>query len=209
MERDPSTGGGGLPALSVRRPILAIVMNLLIVITGVAAMLGVEVRELPSIERPVVTVRADFPGAAPETMDAEVTRHLEGAAARVPGVDSISAASEEGNARMRLYFDPSVDVNVAANDVREAVAGIERRLPDGVENVVVVKANDQAEPIIQLAVWSDVLSNEQLTSLIEDRVQPTLLSVPGVADTNLYGNQERTLNIIVDPARLASHRLAV
>jgi len=209
MAPDGPRRTGDLPSISVRRPILAIVMNLLIVITGIAALLGVEVRELPSIERPVVTVRADFPGAAPETMDSEVTRHLEGAAARVPGVESISAASEEGNARMRLYFDPSVDVNVAANDVREAVAEVERRLPDGVENIVVVKANDEAEPIIQLAAWSDTLSNEQLTSLIEDRVQPTLLSVPGVADVRLNGDRERTLNVVVDPARLASHRLAI
>jgi hydrophobe/amphiphile efflux-1 (HAE1) family protein len=209
MERDPALHHRDLPSISVRRPILAIVMNLLIVITGIAAMLGVEVRELPSVERPIVTVRADFPGAAPETMDSEVTRHLEGAAARVPGVHSISAASEEGNARMRLYFDPSVDVNVAAQDVREAVAEVERRLPAGVENLVVVKANDQAEPIIQLAVWSETLSNEELTSLIEDRVQPTLLSVPGVADVQVNGDRERTLNIVVDPPRLASHRLDI
>ena len=101
MEPDAHLRTGDLPSISVRRPILAIVMNLLIIITGIAALLGVEVRELPSIERPVVTVRADFPGAAPETMDSEVTRHLEGAAARVPGVDSISAASEE-KAKTRL-----------------------------------------------------------------------------------------------------------
>lgn len=207
--REPPITTGGLPSLSVRRPILAIVMNLLVVIGGIAAILGVEVRELPQIERPIVTVRADFPGAAPETMDSEVTRHLEGAAARVPGVYSISAASEEGNARMRLYFDPSVDVNVAANDVREAVAEVERRLPEGVENLVVVKANDEADPIVRLAAWSDVLDNEQLSSLIEDRVQPAILSVPGVADVRLNGDRRRVLNIIVDPARLASHRLAI
>jgi len=134
MKPDASSPGAGLPALSVRRPILAIVMNLLIVLAGVAAILGVEVRELPNIERPIVTVRVDYPGAAPETMDAEVTRQLEGAAARVPGVRSISAASEESNARMRLYFDPSVDVNDAANDVREAVAEVEgANLGEGAE----------------------------------------------------------------------------
>src|SRR5690606_25378875 len=184
-------------------------MNLLIIIAGIAAILGVEVRELPNIERPIVTVRVDYPGAAPETMDAEVTRELEGAAARVPGVRSITSASEEGNARMRLYFDPSVDVNIAANDVREAVAEVERRLPDGVENLVVVKANDEAEPVVQLAAWSESLSNEQLTNLIEDRVLPTLLSVPGVADVRLYGNRARTLRVVVDPQKLASYRLSI
>jgi hydrophobe/amphiphile efflux-1 (HAE1) family protein len=206
-ERTPRTDD--LPSLSVRRPILATVMNLLIIIAGIAAILGVEVRELPNIERPIVTVRVDYPGAAPETMDAEVTRELEGAAARVPGVRSITSASEEGNARMRLYFDPSVDVNIAANDVREAVAEVERRLPDGVENLVVVKANDEAEPVVQLAAWSESLSNEQLTNLIEDRVLPTLLSVPGVADVRLYGNRARTLRVVVDPQKLASYRLSI
>jgi len=198
-----------LPSISVRRPILAIVMNLLIVIAGVAAIMGVEVRELPGVEQPVVTVRVDYPGAAPETMDAEVTRQLEGAAARVPGVQSISAASEEGNARMRLYFDPAVDVNIAANDVREAVAEVERRLPEGVENLVVVKANDEADPIIRLAVWSETLTREQLTNLIEDRVITELLSVPGVADVRLFGNRQRTLSVVVDPQKLASYRLSI
>ena len=206
---DPSPRMDDLPSLSVRRPILATVMNLLIIIAGVAALMGVEVRELPNVERPIVTVRADYPGAAPETMDAEVTRELEGAAARVPGVRSITSASEEGNARMRLYFDPSVDVNIAANDVREAVAEVERRLPDGVENLVVVKANDEAEPVVRLAAWSEALNNEQLSNLIEDRVLPTLLSVPGVADVRIYGNRARTLRVVVDPQKLASYRLSI
>ena len=77
---------GGLPALSVRRPYLAAVLNLLIIIAGVSALLGVEVRELPDVDRPIVTVRANFPGASPETLDAEVTKILEGAVARVNGV---------------------------------------------------------------------------------------------------------------------------
>jgi hydrophobe/amphiphile efflux-1 (HAE1) family protein len=200
---------GGLPSISVRRPILAIVMNLLIVLAGAAAILGVEVRELPDIERPVVTVWVDYPGAAPETMDAEVTRVLEGAAARVTGVESIRAASEEGNARMFLDFDPSVDVNIAANDVREAIAEVEAQLPAGVENLRVIKANDESEPIIQLAAWSETLSNQELTRLLEDRVVPDLLSVPGVADVQLYGNQRRTLNVIIEPKKLASYRLSI
>ncbi|MGE0647717.1 MAG: efflux RND transporter permease subunit [Alphaproteobacteria bacterium] len=200
---------GGLTSISVRRPILAIVMNLLIVLAGLAAILGVEVRELPAIERPTVTVWVDYPGAAPETMDAEVTRVLEGAAARVTGVEAIRAASEEGNARMFLDFNPSIDVNFAANDVREAIAEVERRLPTGVENLRVIKANDDADPIVQLSASSETLNNEQLAKLLEDRVVPELLSIPGVADVQLYGNQRRTLNVIVEPKKLASYRLSI
>ena len=95
------------------------------------------------IERPVVTVWVDYPGAAPETMDAEVTRVLEGAAARVTGVESIRAASEEGNARMFLDFDPSVDVNIAANDVREAIAEVEARLRPPADSVSTDSASAQ------------------------------------------------------------------
>ena len=198
-----------LPSLSVRRPILAIVMNLLIVIAGIAAVRGVEVRELPNVDQPVVTVSVNFPGAAPETMDNEVTRELEGAAARVSGVTAISSASEEGNARMRIYFDPSVDINVAANDVREALAEVERRLPDNVENLTVIKANDESSPILRLSAASDSLTKEQLTNLVEDRVVTSLLSVPGVADVRLYGNRRLTLNVVVDSRKLASHQLSI
>ncbi len=94
-----------LPALAIRRPWLVIVINLLLVIAGISAFLGVEVRELPNIDRPIVAVRADYPGAAPETLDAEVTRVLEAAAARVPGVYLVRSASEEGNLRVIIEFN--------------------------------------------------------------------------------------------------------
>ena len=99
-----------LPSLSVRRPTLVVVVNLLIVIAGLAAFLGVEVRELPDVDRPTITVRAFFDGASPETMDAEVTSVIEGAVARVSGVKTITAASEENNARIRARFLPNVDL---------------------------------------------------------------------------------------------------
>ena len=114
----------GLPALSVRRPTLIVVLNLLIVIAGLGAIFGVEVRELPDVDRPTVTVRAYFDGASPETMDAEVTSVIEGAVARVSGVKTINAASEENNARVRATFLSGIDLDVAANDIREAVASI-------------------------------------------------------------------------------------
>ena len=99
-----------LPALSVRRPYLAAVINLLIVIAGIAAILGVEVRELPDVDRPVVTVRGDYPGGSPETIDAEVTSVIEGAVARVNGVASVRSASEENNFRINIEFNPNVDL---------------------------------------------------------------------------------------------------
>jgi len=200
---------GDLPSICVRRPILAIVLNLLIILAGIAAVLGVDVRELPNIERPTITITASYPGASPETMDAEVTRPLEGAAARVTGVRTISSSSEEGSSRIRASFDSSIDINDAANDAREAVSDVRRRLPAGVENVFVVKANDESDPIMRLSLWSDSLSREALTERVEDEIVPELLSVPGVADVSIYGTRERTLNIVVDPQRLASYRLSI
>jgi HAE1 family hydrophobic/amphiphilic exporter-1 len=198
-----------LPSLSVRRPVLVTVMSLLIVIAGLAAIPAVEVRELPDVDRPVVTVRAFWDGAAPETMDAEVTSVIEGAVARVAGVDSIEAASEENNARMRARFKPTVDLDTAANDVREAVASIERDLPEGVEDLTVVKADADADPIIRLAVAGEGISIEELTRIAEDEIAAALAAIPGVATVSLFGNQRQILRIVVDPLRLASLGLSI
>nr|MDJ0937102.1 efflux RND transporter permease subunit [Kiloniellales bacterium] len=198
-----------LPALAVRRPTLIVVLNLLIIVAGLGAMLGVEVRELPDVDRPVVTVRAFFDGASPETMDAEVTSVIEGAVARVSGVKTINAASEENNARLRAEFVPRVDLDTAANDIREAVAAIERDLPEGVEDITIVKADADASPIIRIALVSDRLTQEALTRLAEDEVATELSAIPGVATVELFGHQEEVLRIVVQPLRLASYGLSI
>lgn len=201
--------GNDLPALSIRRPWLIIVINLLIVIAGIGALMGVEVRELPNIDRPIVAVRAEYPGAAPETLDAEVTRLIEGAASRVPGVYLVRSASEEGNLRVIIEFNPGVDLVAAANDVRDAVARVERDLPEGVENLIVVKADADADPVMQLAVSSRSLAVDELSRVVEEQIEPSLISVEGVADINLFGSRERVMLVRIDPLRLAAHNLAV
>ena len=198
-----------LPALAIRRPWLVIVMNLLIVIAGIGAWMGVEVRELPNIDRPIVAVRADWPGAAPETLDAEVTRVLEGAAARVPGVYLVRSSSEEGNLRVIIEFNPGVDLVTAANDVRDAVARVESTLPEGVENVAVVKADADAEPVMQISVSSRVLAVDELSRVVEDRIEPELISVEGVADITLFGSRQRVMRVRIDPLQLAAHNVSV
>ncbi|MEC7623667.1 MAG: efflux RND transporter permease subunit, partial [Pseudomonadota bacterium] len=104
-----------LPMLAVKRPLLVGVLNLLIVIAGLAAFAGIEVRELPNVDRPIVSVTASLPGAAPETMDSEVTSVLEDAVARVTGVRQINSSSEENNTRIRAEFNPGVDLDTAAS----------------------------------------------------------------------------------------------
>lgn len=198
---------GGLPALGIRRPILASVLNLLIAIAGIAALLGVEIRELPDVDRPRVTVSAQFSGAAPETMDAEVTSEIEGAVARVSGVRSISASSEEGSSRIVVEFNPDRDLDDAAADVREAVSRIERRLPPNVDQVNIIKADQDASPIIRIAARGQGLSLDTLTRRIDKDVAPELTAIPGVADVSIYGDRERQLRLAVDPLALAGHGL--
>jgi len=198
-----------LPSLSVRRPVLVLVANLLVVLAGLAALLAVEVRELPNVDRPVVTVRVDYPGASPETMDAEVISLLEGAVARVSGIYRLRSASEENNGRMYVEFRPGVDIDSAAADVREAVNRVARRLPERVEQVVVVKADDDAQAVVSLAVRSDSLTGERLTRVVEKDIVPMLVSIDGVADVQVSGDRRQVLRVAVDPLRLTSFGLSV
>ncbi len=204
-----STNPSGLPGLSVRRPYLAAVFNLLIIIAGLGALMGIEVRELPNVDRPIVSVRANYPGGSPETIDAEVTSVLERAVARVNGGKSVRSSSEENNLRIRAEFSPSANLTDAANDVREAVSRAERDLPDEVENITVIKADDDARPVMRLAVTSGGLPVEDVSRVVEDEIVPELLAVEGVADARLFGERERVLRVKVDPNRLASYGLSI
>ena len=199
----------GLPELGVRRPWLVLVLNLLIAIGGIAALLAIEVRELPDVDRPVVSVNAFLPGASPETMDSEVTRLLEGAAARVSGVMNINSSSEENNTRIWIEFRPEIDTDQAASDVREAISRIERDLPDALEQLSVYKADEQAGEIMRIAVRSSIHTDEELNRFVEQDIVPRIVSLPGVADASLLGSRQRVLRIILDPLRLTSYGLTV
>ncbi|MGR3315766.1 efflux RND transporter permease subunit [Roseovarius indicus] len=204
-----SPGGRGLSDISVRRPYLAAVMSLLIMIAGIGALWGIEVRELPDVDRPIVSVRANYPGASPTTMDAEVASLVEGAVARVAGVESVRTSSEEGNFRMRVEFSPSRDLANASNDVREAVSRVENRLPDGVEDLFVVKSEEDADPIIDVTVWSNERSIDELTQLVEDAIATEFTAVDGVAEVVLFGDRQRVLRVEVKPDRLAAFGLSI
>ena len=195
--------------IASRRPVLTIVLNTLIIIAGIVSYLGVDIREIPDVDRPVIGVRAVYKGASPKTMDSDVTRVIEGAVARVSGVKNITSSSEENNMRLRAEFSPSLDLNIAANDVREAVSRIQRQLPDDIDQLVVVKADSDAEPIIQLSAESSSMPQALLAEKIKKEVIPKLISVPGVADVRLEGLHIRTLKVMLDPAKLAGFRVNV
>ncbi|HUG61332.1 MAG TPA: efflux RND transporter permease subunit, partial [Methylomirabilota bacterium] len=161
-----STRAAGFTALFVRRPVLALVVNALIVVAGLAALNGIEIRELPAVDRPVVTVSVNYSGASPATIDSEITAQVESAAARVAGVETISSQSRNGSARVTVEFTTSTDLNVAANDLRDAVSRIRNSLPDGIDEPRIVKADADGDAIVRVAVTADDLTIEELTTLV-------------------------------------------
>ncbi len=196
-------------ALFVRRPILAFVLNALIVLAGLAGLYGAEVRELPDVDRPVVTVTIDFPGAGPETIDREVTAVIEGAAGRVAGVKGISSSSRFGQSRVTLEFGDGVNLDIAATDTRDAIARVGGALPDGARDPRVVKADANADAVMRLAVTSATRSPQELTRLVQDFVQDRLLAAPGVADIQVFGARDQVYRIDIDMLQLASRGLTL
>ncbi|WP_395450198.1 efflux RND transporter permease subunit [Aminobacter sp. UC22_36] len=194
----------GITALFVRRPVLAFVINTLIVVAGLAAFYGVEVRELPDVDRPVITVSTSYSDAAAEIVDREVTAVVEGAVARVTGVKSISSSSSYGNSRVTVEFNDGVDLNVAASDMRDAVGRVTNSLPDDADAPRIVKADANADAVMRLAVTSDTMPVEDMTILVEDQIVDTLAAVDGVADVQTYGDRAKVFRVDIDQAKVAS-----
>ncbi|MBY5899310.1 efflux RND transporter permease subunit [Rhizobium leguminosarum] len=209
IHQDRASGKQSFTALFVRRPILALVFNTLMVVAGLAAYVGVEVRELPDVDRPVVTVRTTFDGASPQTIDQELTKVIEGAVARVSGLKSISSTSSFGQSRVTLEFSDTIDLAVAANDVRDAIGRITQNLPDEADAPQIVKADSDSSAILRLAVTSTKLNMDDLTQLVENEVIDRLASVDGVADVEEYGDQEKVFRVDVDQGALASRGLTI
>ncbi|WP_109317454.1 efflux RND transporter permease subunit [Pseudovibrio ascidiaceicola] len=197
----------GLYALCVRRPVLAITLNLLIIVAGIAALLGVEVREMPNVDRPVVTVTTTYSGAPPEVTDAEITSVLEKAISRTAGIESISSNSKYGRSRITVEFNDSVDVSEAANDIRDAVSGAGRNLPEDADTPVVVKADADADPVMRVVVTSDEMRIEELSKFVDDEIVDRITSVPGVASVDLYGSQTPVFKIAINVQAMSSRGL--
>ncbi|AOG09161.1 efflux RND transporter permease subunit [Agrobacterium sp. RAC06] len=208
-ENGSEQSGRSFTALFVRRPVLAAVLNTLLVVAGLAALAGIEIRELPDVDQPVITVSTDYDGASAQTMDQEVTRIIEGAVARVSGLKSMSSRSQFGESRTTLEFSDNVDLAVAANDVRDALGRVRNQLPDDTDEPRIVKADADSQPIMRLAVTSTTLSMEDLTLLVDNEISDRLAAVEGVADVQIYGDQEKVFRIDVNQAALASRGLSV
>jgi hydrophobe/amphiphile efflux-1 (HAE1) family protein len=198
----------GLAATFVGRPVLALVVNLLVIIAGLTALQGVEVRELPNVSRPVISVRATFPGASANTVDAEVTSVLEDALARLEGLENISATSNYGSARLTLELSSTTDITDAANDARDLVSRARRNLPDDLEEPTVQKSDADADPIVRLAL-SGTQPLTDLASLAEGIVSDRLLSIEGVAEVQTVGDYDRIMRVTFSPVALASRGISL
>ena len=201
---------GGWVGVFIRRPVLTVVLNLLIIVAGYAALQGIEIRELPNVDRPIVTVRASYEGATPQTMDAQITAIIESAVSRVQGVTSISSNSSYGSTRVTIEFSSSTNLESAAMDVRDAVSGIRRQLPEDMkDDPTVVKADADASPIMRLVIAAEKLTEAELTDLVKNVIEDRLAAVEGVASATSYGLRARTIEVRVNQVALAGRGLAL
>jgi HAE1 family hydrophobic/amphiphilic exporter-1 len=206
---EPTQATGGSTALFVRRPVLAFVLNVLIIVAGLAAFIAVEIRELPDVDRPVVTITTTFTGASAETIDRELTAVVEGAVSRVSGVKAISSSSSFGRSRVTVEFNSGVDLDVAASDMRDGISRVQNNLPMGADVPRIVKADANADAVMRLAITSADMTVQDLTVLVEDQVVDELAAVPGVADVQIFGGREKIFRIDINQARLSSLGLTV
>ncbi|WP_084664708.1 efflux RND transporter permease subunit [Pseudochrobactrum sp. AO18b] len=202
---NPQTGG--FTALFIRRPVFAFVLNVLIVVAGLAALSGVDIRELPDVDRPVISISTTFDGASAETVDREVTQVLENEVARVSGVKNISSTSSFGRSRVTVEFNDGVDINVAAADMRDSISRVANQMPEEADASRIIKADSNADAVMRLAIASETLSVDDMTVIVEDQIVDVLSAVPGVADVETYGDRDKIFRIDIDHKRLASYGL--
>jgi len=200
---------GGFTAIFVRRPVLAIVVSMLLIVAGLSSLSGIEVRELPAIDRPVISITTTFSGATPETVDRELTSVLEGSVARVSGIRNISSSSSFGRSRITLEFSADVNLDAAANDLRDAISRVSNRLPSEADEPRLVKADSDAQPVLRLSLTDENRSVQELTQILEQLVLDRLAAVPGVADVQAFGARNQIFLVDVNPRRLAAYGLMV
>jgi multidrug efflux pump len=198
-----------LSELSIRRPVLASVVCLLIVVFGLASLQRIPVRELPNVDRPVVSVTTTYTGAAPEIIDADITEVIDGAIAGVSGVKTISSQSRTGRSRTTVEFVSGRNIDEATNDVRDAVGRVRGRLPDDVDEPSIVKSDADADPIMRIAVVSDRMTAPEITDYIERNLADRFSTIDGVANVDIFGARRYAIRIWLDRRELAARKLTV
>ncbi|MEY4980417.1 MAG: Efflux pump rane transporter BepE [Pseudomonadota bacterium] len=198
-----------LPEISIRRPVFATVLSLLILLVGWVSFNGLTVREYPKIDEPTVTVQTRFGGASSEVIESQITKPLEDSLAGIEGVDVITSISRQEQSQITVRFKLERDPDSAAADVRDKVGRVRQRLPQGIDEPVIAKVEADAFPVIWLALSSDTHDALQLSDFANRIAKPVLQTAPGAADVRVYGERKYAMRIWLDPDRLAAYRLTV
>lgn len=193
-----------LPDLAIRRPVLATVMSILIVVLGIAGLTRMPVRELPNTSTAQVTVSVGYVGAGPGVVDSELATVIEGAISTVAGIDRISTESELGGLRTVITFRQGRDVDQAASDVRAAVQSVSGDLPEEADEPQVEKNDSQGDPIIWMTMTSDTMSAPELTDYADRFVTDRLETLTGVAAVQIYGDRPYAMRVWLDPDAMAA-----
>ncbi len=197
-----------LSTISIQRPVLAVVMSLVIILFGVIGFTFLGVREFPSVDPPVVSVSTTYIGANADVIESQITEPLEDAVNGIAGVRTITSASSEGRSNITVEFELGIEMETAANDVRDKVAGALSRLPPDVDPPVVSKADADSNPVFYVRVMSDKRDPLELSRIAENYFLERIQTVPGVSQVRIWGQKRYSMRLWMDPIKLASLNLA-
>jgi multidrug efflux pump len=196
-----------LPEISIRRPVFATVLSLLVLLVGLVSFDRLPVREYPKIDEPVVTVSVTYKGASAEVIESQVSKPLEDSIAGIDGVDVITSISRAEQSQITVRFRLEKDADAAAADVRDRTSRVRNRLPQAIDEPVIAKVEADAFPVIWLAFTSDTMTPLQINDLVNRIVKPRLQTVTGVADVRIFGERKYAMRVWLDPDKLAGYRL--
>ena len=195
--------------LSLRRPVLAVVMNIIIVVFGIIGFKFLGVRDYPAIDPPNINVSTSYGGANPDIIETQITEPLEKAVNGIAGVKNITSSSSAGRSNINVEFDLGVDLEAAANDVRDKVSQASRSLPNDLDAPPVIsKADATSDPIISMTVQSNTRNQLQVTEYANNVLVERLQTIPGVSGIQIWGEKRYAMRIWFDPRRLAAYSLA-
>lgn len=198
----------GLASLFVGRPILGLVLNLLIIIAGLAAFSSIDVREMPDVDSPVLSISTSYDGAVPATVDSQITQPLEDALSGLEGLSFMESTSSSGSSRITIDLSDGTDVDIAANEAREIVSATTSSLPDDAEEPIVSKSDSDADAIIRLALLGDA-SLDELTQIAEGVIYERLSTIDGIAEVIVQGSRSNEFQVKLDMPSLLSRGLTV
>lgn len=199
-----------LSTLSIKRPVLAIVMNLAIILFGVIGYTYLGVREFPSIDPAIISVRTNYSGANADIIESQITEPLEKSINSIDGIRNITSSSNQGSSFINIEFNLGKDLEAAANDVRDKVSQAIRSLPEDIDAPPVVsKADADSDPIIVMTVQSDNRNVLELSDYADNVIAPRLQTIPGVSSIQIWGQRKYAMRLWIDPIKLASYGVTV